>query len=406
MAKAIKKRGRPEVEDDLKKDHLISIRLNSVQLEHLEEVRKFLEQKIQLSVKPIKHKTNLRDAINYLLSQNVTYLKQDRERKNEFIGGDDGGGLEEFAFDDSEIVEKSLNNVASKDYLELLNRINIKNGRSELEDLFGIKLENSKNEADQVNELKAKNQNFFKDVSELTRFLNEWAAKNNAKDTQAHLLTLLSINLEENEKHWLALEITRRNFLLKSISCGIELDLAYISHIHQWDLLVDDEIKNVIEAIDNKIFHFVRYHTSAASSQLEKIQLKANYLGINIALEDLKKTIMENDIQDAEYYLQMVNWYVLCDEITEAEVWIEYSKKLPFIPLNVHLEFMFFFMRFDHGYRQIAKYAERILPQLSKDDRRSLVPFLLKQIDVGYLDKNDLSPDVLAEIVLYQNEIN
>jgi hypothetical protein len=406
MAKAIKKRGRPEVEDDLKKDHLISIRLNSVQLEHLEEVREFLEQKKHLSFKPIKRKKNLRDAINYLLSQSVTYNKQDRERKSDFADGDDGGGWEEFAFDDSEIVEKSLNNVASKDYLELLNRINIKNGRSELEDLFGIKLEKSNNEADQINELRAKNQNFFKDVSELTLFLNEWSAKNNAKDTQAHLLTLLTVNLEENEKHWLALEITRRNFLLKSISCGIELDLAYISHIHQWDLLVDDEIKNVIEAIDNKIFHFVRYHTSAVSSQLEKIQLKANYLGINDALIELKKTIMENDIQDAEYYLQMVNWLVLCDEITEAEVWIEYSKKLPVIPLNIHLEFMFFYVRFDHGYRQIAQYAARILPQLNKEDRRSLVPFLLKQIEVGYLDKTDLSTDVVAEIILYQNELN
>lgn len=102
----------------------------------------------------------------------------------------------------------------------------------------------------------------------------------------------------------------------------------------------------------------------------------------------------------------MVKWLVLIDEIAEAEVWIEYSKRLPVIPIHFHLEFMFFYMRFDHGYRQIAQYAARILPQLSKDDRRSLVPFLLKQIEVGYLDKTDLSADVVAEIILYQNELN
>lgn len=65
-----------------------------------------------------------------------------------------------------------------------------------------------------------------------------------------------------------------------------------------------------------------------------------------------------------------------------------------------------FYVSFDHGYRDIAKYSARILPQLNKDERRSFVPFLLKQIDVGYLDKADLSAEVIAEIVLYQNELN
>ena len=299
--------------------------------------------------------------------------------KSEIVG-DDGGGWGAFLFDDSEIVDKCLQNVASPEYVELLNRIKIKNGRTQLKELHGIDL-NFQSE-DVIIYGKTKYQNYFENVQELTLFLNHWTTYSvvNAKEAQEYILELLNIKLNENETHWLALELIRRNHLLKSISCEIELDLCYISHIHQFDLCIDDEIKNIIESIDNKILSFINYHTSTPSDLLKKIQLKANYLGINDALEDLKKTIMENEIQDAEYYLQMVNWLVLCDEITEAEVWIEYSKKLPVIPLNIHFEFMFFYMRFDHGYRQIAKYAARILPQLNMEERKALVPFLLKQI--------------------------
>lgn len=320
------------------------------------------------------------------------------------LDGDDCGGWEVFAFDDSKIVSKCLQKTASPEYTELLNRIRIKNGRTQLREIHGIDL-NSQAEDASVNS-KTKDQNYFETLQELTIFLNYWTAVGNAKDAQKHILSLLNIKLEENEQHWLALELTRRNFLYKSISSGIELDLCYISHIHSWDFAIDDEIKNIIESLDNKIFSFIRYHTSMVTDQLEKIQLKANYLGLNIALEDLKKTIMENDIQDAEYYLKMVTWLVLCDEITEAEVWIEYSQKLKEIPLKIHFEFMMFFMRFDHGYRQIAQYAARTLPQLNKEERRALVPFLLKQIEVNYLEMSDLSADIIAEIVLYQNELN
>lgn len=333
----------------------------------------------------------------------VTLMKKAKMKSELF--GDDGEGWEEFAFDNSEIVEKCLQQVASPEYIDLLNRIKIKNGRIQLKELHGIDL-NNQAEDDPGNGI-TKNQNYFETLQELTLFLNHWTYIGNIKEAQKYILSLLNIKLEKNEKHWIALELTRRNFLLKSISCEIELDLCYISHLHQqWDLCIDDEIKNIIESIDNKILSFINYHTSTPSDLLKKIQLKANYLGIKDALEDLKKTIMENEIQDAEYYLQMINWLVHCDEITEAEVWIENSKKLPVIPLKIHLEFMFFYMRFDHGYRQIAQYAARILPQLNKEERRSLVPFLIKQIEINYLEISDLSTDVIAEIVLYQNELN
>jgi hypothetical protein len=335
---------------------------------------------------------------------------------NMFTDGDDGAGSIEDTFDDSEIVEKCLQEIGDKEYLELLNRVKMQSKLTQLKGLYGIDLESNSN--DLIKSKKSNTENStsihgitnnqynFENVQDLSIFLNHWSAKYDTKEAQKNILALLNFKPSENEQHWLALELSRRNYLIKSISSGIESDLSYNSHIHQWDLCIDDEIKNIIESIDTKILSFINYHTSAESDQLKKIQLKAKYLGVNVAVEELKKIIMENDIQDAEYFLQMVNWYEQCDDITEAEVWIEYSQKLKSIPIGVHLEFMYFYVRFDHGYRQIAKYVARILPQLDKEDRRGLVPFLLKQIDVGYLDKNDLSPDVIAEIVLYQNELN
>ena len=55
MAKVIsKKRGRPSLESDLKKDNFLTLRLTNVQLEELEEVRKFLESTQHLRVKNLK----------------------------------------------------------------------------------------------------------------------------------------------------------------------------------------------------------------------------------------------------------------------------------------------------------------------------------------------------------------
>lgn len=78
-----KKRGRPVVEGELKKDKGVTIRFNSVQLESLEEVRKFIEDTQHLRVKLVKKKITLRDAINYLIKHGMTYYNQDRKRKAE-----------------------------------------------------------------------------------------------------------------------------------------------------------------------------------------------------------------------------------------------------------------------------------------------------------------------------------
>lgn len=248
--------------------------------------------------------------------------------------------------------------------------------------------------------------NPFKSVLELTDYLNNSTIENDINDLANNLITSLNLKLEESDYSWLILELTRRSHLLKSISSLIELDLGYISQIHHWDKILDEDIRDITVVIDSKIFALINLRSTDDINPLTKIKLEAQYLGPQTALANLKLLINKDKITDAEYYHEAVNLSVLCDEIVEAEEWIIKSQSLENIPLNIHFDFMFFYMRFDHGYRQIAQYAARILPQLSKDDRRSLVPFLLKQMEVGYLDKTDLSADVIAEILLYQNELN
>lgn len=81
---AIKKpRGRPSVDGELKKDKMLTLRLNDVQLEALEEVRRFLEETQHLRVKFVKNKITLRDALTYLMIHGMTYYNQDRRRKAE-----------------------------------------------------------------------------------------------------------------------------------------------------------------------------------------------------------------------------------------------------------------------------------------------------------------------------------
>lgn len=82
MAKVIpKKRGRPTVDSEFKKDTFLTLRLNEIILAQLEEVKNFLEQTKHLRNEPPKNKITLRDAINYLLLHGMTYYKQDRRRK-------------------------------------------------------------------------------------------------------------------------------------------------------------------------------------------------------------------------------------------------------------------------------------------------------------------------------------
>jgi hypothetical protein len=246
----------------------------------------------------------------------------------------------------------------------------------------------------------------FKTILDLTNFLNHWMVECSIQEVQHKLIESLNIKIDKTENSWLTLELARRDHLLKAFTFSIEMEHECSSRIAWWDKAIDDEIKEITLAIDSKIFSFIQFYGSTTTVPLEKMKLKADYIGHHIVLEELKTFIAQNEIKDVEYFAQMVRWLVLNDNKAEAEQWIIKSHALKVIPLNIHFDFMMFYMSFDHGYRDLAKYAARILPQLNKDDRRGLVPFLLKQIDVGYLDKADLSAEVIAEIVLYQNELN
>jgi hypothetical protein len=91
--------------------------------------------------------------------------------------------------------------------------------------------------------------------------------------------------------------------------------------------------------------------------------------------------------------------YLNADRIVLADMCAVKGLAMPNLPIEMIIELLFFFVRYDDGYKKISKLSDKILPKLNKQERSEVIGLLLKLIDIGYMEKLDLSIETTAYIV-------
>lgn len=118
-----------------------------------------------------------------------------------------------------------------------------------------------------------------------------------------------------------------------------------------------------------------------------------------VDLDDIKQPI-------TIYHEQLLNefrHYLNTDQIDMANKAATDGLALSDVPIAMIIELLFFFVRYDEGYKTIAKYSNTVIANLNEHDRKVLSGFLCKLIDVGYLEKMDLSVETTAIILSTKN---
>lgn len=121
---------------------------------------------------------------------------------------------------------------------------------------------------------------------------------------------------------------------------------------------------------------------------------------------DLKLSEIEESLNENQNLLKQFRYYLHTDEVTQAEDCAVHGLAISDLPIEMIIEFLSFFVRQDFGYRVIARYSDKLISNLNENDRKLLIDFLLKLIELNYLEKLDLSTKVVCEIVKLNNKEN
>lgn len=157
------------------------------------------------------------------------------------------------------------------------------------------------------------------------------------------------------------------------------------------------------------VFHIVDVSSSDPDERMKLLQaLKVNYKrDCDGSFEyDAEASTKEpgHNLDESKLLLTMFRKNLNDDQIDLAHQCAVQGLSTPDISIEMIIELLFFFVRYDKGYLTIAKFSDQLLPTLNRPGQKVLTGFLLKLMDVGYLEKSDLTAQTLSFFIEIEGE--
>lgn len=156
-------------------------------------------------------------------------------------------------------------------------------------------------------------------------------------------------------------------------------------------------------------FHIIDVSSNDPDERMELLQaLKVNFKrDCDGSLEfdiDTYTEESEQNLDESKLLLTMFRENLNDGQINLAHQYAVQGLATPDISIEMIIELLFFFVRYDKGYVIIARFSDQLLPTLSRPNQKVLTGFLLKLMDIGYLEKSDLTAHALSYFIEIEGE--